>query len=124
MDPEQTAPIGAVCSGSTLFAIEASLSFSRPESQTTFDAIGALRVNLPVFLSSKDLLVLVYLSKGTGDTRLLSVLSLSGLIAGSLSVLRDFVRGSGVGFWFLTVPSLLTPSLEKQGAISSPGKGK
>ena len=65
----------------------------------------------------------MYLSKGTGDTRLLSVLSLSGLIAGSLSVLRDFVRGSGVGFWFLTVPSLLTPSLEKQGAISSPGKG-
>ena len=24
MDPEQTAPLGAVCSGSTLFAIEAS----------------------------------------------------------------------------------------------------
>ena len=27
MDPEQTAPIGAVCSGSTLFVIEASETF-------------------------------------------------------------------------------------------------
>ena len=29
VDPEQTAPIGAVCSGSTLFAIEASDTFQQ-----------------------------------------------------------------------------------------------
>ena len=29
VDPEQTAPIGAVWSGSTLFAIEASISFQQ-----------------------------------------------------------------------------------------------
>ena len=29
VDPEQTAPIGAVCSESTLFAIEASLTFQQ-----------------------------------------------------------------------------------------------
>ena len=29
VDPEQTAPMGAVCSGSTLFAIEASLTFQQ-----------------------------------------------------------------------------------------------
>ena len=44
MDPEQTAPIGAVLSVSTLFAIEASKYFSRREKQTTFVVIGALRV--------------------------------------------------------------------------------
>ena len=44
MDPDQTAPIGAACSGSTLLAIEASFKhFSRREKQTTFVAIGALR---------------------------------------------------------------------------------
>ena len=57
---------------------------------------------LPVLLSSKDLLALVFLSKCTGEGILRSVLSLSGLMAGSLSILRDFARGSGVGFWFLT----------------------
>ena len=40
MDPDQTAPIEAVWSGSTLFAIEASWTFQ----QITFVAIGALRV--------------------------------------------------------------------------------
>ena len=40
VDPEQTAPIGAVCSGSTIFAIEFKY-FSRREKQTTFGAIGA-----------------------------------------------------------------------------------
>ena len=51
MNPEQTAPIGAVCFGSTLFAVEASKHFSRREKQTTFVASGALRVNELLFLS-------------------------------------------------------------------------
>ena len=42
-DPEQTAPIGAVRSGSTLF-VRFLKHFSRREKQTTFVAIGALRV--------------------------------------------------------------------------------
>ena len=41
MDPDQTAPIGAVCSGSTLFVGKASKTFQ----QTTFVVIGILRVN-------------------------------------------------------------------------------
>ena len=45
VDPEQTAPIGAVWSGSTLFAIGAR-DFSRWEKQMTFVVIGALRVNI------------------------------------------------------------------------------
>ena len=44
MDPEQSAPIGAVLSGSTLFSIEASQTFQQTRKQTTFVAIGALRV--------------------------------------------------------------------------------
>ena len=44
MDPEQSAPIGAVLSGSTLFSIEASYTFQQTRKQTTFVAIGALRV--------------------------------------------------------------------------------
>ena len=45
VDPEQTAPIGAVIgavwSGSTLFAIETTYKhFSKQERQTTFVAIG------------------------------------------------------------------------------------
>ena len=44
MDPEQTAPIGAVLSRSTLFALEASLTFQQMRKQTTFVAIGTLRV--------------------------------------------------------------------------------
>ena len=55
VDPYQTAPIGAVCSGSALFASILNLSvllgnyFSRRLQQTTFsDAffLGALRINL------------------------------------------------------------------------------
>ena len=42
MNPEQTAPLGAVCSGSTLFALRPLKYFSRLEKQTTFVAIGAL----------------------------------------------------------------------------------
>ena len=54
VDPEQTAPLGAVCSGSTLFASILNSSvmlgsyFSRRLQQTTFsDAffLGALRIN-------------------------------------------------------------------------------
>ena len=42
MDPKQSAPIGAVLSGSTLFYIEA--SFQQTRKQKTFVAIGALKV--------------------------------------------------------------------------------
>ena len=44
-DPDQTAPIGAVWSGSTLFALGLLKHFSRREKQTPFVAIGALRSN-------------------------------------------------------------------------------
>ena len=50
VDPDQTAPIGAVCSGPTLFAsiLNWSVMFGNHLQQTTFsDAffLGALRVN-------------------------------------------------------------------------------
>ena len=59
VDPDQTAPIGAVCSGSTLFAsiLNSSVMLGKYLQQTTFsDAffLGALRVNIyfhPVNLS-------------------------------------------------------------------------
>ena len=51
MDPEQTAPVGAVCSGSTLFAsiLNSSVKLGNYLQQTTsaddiFRCIGALRV--------------------------------------------------------------------------------
>ena len=49
VDPDQTAPIGAVCSGSTLFAsiLDSSVMLGNYMKQTTFsDAffLGALRV--------------------------------------------------------------------------------
>ena len=44
MDPEQSAPIGAVLFVSTLFSIVASQTFQLTRKQTTFVAIGALRV--------------------------------------------------------------------------------
>ena len=44
VDPEQTAPIGAVWSGSTLFAIGASLTFQQTRKADNFVVIGALRV--------------------------------------------------------------------------------
>ena len=53
VDPEKTAPIEAICSGSTLFSIEVSKilkHFSRREKQTIFVAIGALRVKLTLIL--------------------------------------------------------------------------
>ena len=36
VDPEQTAPIGAVCSGPTLFAIEAFLTFQQTRKADDF----------------------------------------------------------------------------------------
>ena len=45
VDPEQTAPIGAVWFGSTLFALEATKTLQQTRNQTNFVAIGALRVN-------------------------------------------------------------------------------
>ena len=45
MDPDQTAPIGAVRSGSTLFVTEATETFYR----MTFVAIGPLRVKISEF---------------------------------------------------------------------------
>ena len=45
--PGTTAPIGAVWSGSTLFAIEASEHFGRREKQTIFVVVSVLRVNAP-----------------------------------------------------------------------------
>ena len=60
VDPDQTAPIGAVCSGSTLFAsilnssvmlgnyfIFAAADFSRRHFQIHF-FLGALRVKIPI----------------------------------------------------------------------------
>ena len=51
VDPDQTAPIGAVCSGSTLFVsiLNSSILLGNYLQQTTFsDAffLGALRVNI------------------------------------------------------------------------------
>ena len=45
VDPDQTAPIGAVCSGFTLFDQEASKTFQQMAKQTTFVGIGALWIN-------------------------------------------------------------------------------
>ena len=55
MDPDQTAPIGAVCSGSTLFAsiLNSSVMLGNYLQQTTFsDAffLGTLRVKPPTLL--------------------------------------------------------------------------
>ena len=44
MDQDQTAPVGAVSSGSTLFVIGLLKHFSRREKQTNFVLISALRV--------------------------------------------------------------------------------
>ena len=55
VDPDQTAPIDAVCSGSTLFAsiLNLSVILSNYLQQTTFsDAffLGALRVKLAIYI--------------------------------------------------------------------------
>ena len=44
MDPEQTAPKGAACSGPTLFVMEASQPLQQIRKQTIFVVIGALKV--------------------------------------------------------------------------------
>ena len=64
MDPDQTAPIGAICSGSTLFAsmLYSSVILGNYLQQTTFsDAffLGALRVNTVY----KDIVILTWLIK-------------------------------------------------------------
>ena len=48
MEPFQTAPTGAVCSGSSLFVKKKRLQrhFSRCQKQTTLVEIGALRVKI------------------------------------------------------------------------------
>ena len=46
VDPEQTAPIGAVLSGSILFSIDDSLTFQQTRKQATFVVIGALWVKI------------------------------------------------------------------------------
>ena len=78
VEPEQTAPIGAVWTGSTLFAIEASKHFSRRGKQTTTVAVGALRVNS--FLASGDFCRLLITFANSLDpdlkTDVLSVLTL------------------------------------------------
>ena len=48
MDPEQTAPIGAVCSGSTLFAIEASETFQQTRKAGDFCCDLRIKVNTPI----------------------------------------------------------------------------
>ena len=54
VDPYQTAPIGAVWSGSMLFVIETSKHFGRQQKQRTFVVIGALTVNEAIsFKNSK-----------------------------------------------------------------------
>ena len=67
VDPDQTAPIGAVCSGSTLFAsiLNSSVMFGNYLQQTTFsDAffLGALRVNTPLSLHFNQKYLLINLA--------------------------------------------------------------
>ena len=50
MDPDQTAPPGAVRSGSTLFDKEAAKTIQQTRKQTTFVVIGALGVKGCVLL--------------------------------------------------------------------------
>ena len=66
VDPDQTAPIGAVCSGSTLFAsiLISSVMLGNYLQQTTsaddiLDSffLGALRVKIVSILSTCDILV-------------------------------------------------------------------
>ena len=45
MDPDRTAPTGAVQSGSMLFVKEASKTFQQTTKQTRFVVINDLRVN-------------------------------------------------------------------------------
>ena len=59
MDPDQTAPLGAVCSGSTLFAsiLNSSVMLGNFFQQTTFLDVfflGALRVNFSFHLMNSD----------------------------------------------------------------------
>ena len=48
MEPDKTAPIRAVLSGSTLFVEEASKTFQQTKKADNFVVIGALRVNTKI----------------------------------------------------------------------------
>ena len=50
VDPDQTAPLGAVWSGSTLFAEMAFKNHKQMTKQTTVVVIGALRVKIFILL--------------------------------------------------------------------------
>ena len=50
MDPDQTSPIRAVLSESTLFVGKASKTFSRRQKQTNFAVIDALRVKQDLYM--------------------------------------------------------------------------
>ena len=76
VDPDQTAPIGAVCSGSTLFAFILNLSVMLSnylQQMTSADDIfrciflGALRVNFDLSLHKYPDLVCT-ISEGTGES--------------------------------------------------------
>ena len=45
VEPDKTAPIGAVLSGSTLFVVGASKTFQQTKKADNFVVIGAFRVN-------------------------------------------------------------------------------
>ena len=68
VDPNQTAPIGAVCSGSTLFAsiLNSSVMLGNYSQQTTFSYaffLGALRVNIDL-LAKKQPRKITFFKKG------------------------------------------------------------
>ena len=67
MDPDQTAPGGAVRSGSTLFAKMTFKITSRLQKQTTIVVIGSLRVNMALdkalFFIGKVLIIFLLLHK-------------------------------------------------------------
>ena len=90
VDPEQTAPIGAVRSGSTRFAIEASKTFQQTRKADDFVAIGALRVN--------ECVVGIITSEADPNLRTLGVplscLTASRLVASILRVVSCFLLRS------------------------------
>ena len=107
VDPDQTAPIGAVCSGSTLFASILNLSvmlgnylqqttsaddFSRRHFQKHF-FLGALRVNV---LSSSEI---IFLRK----KELIALLQLSSCCRVAVSIVCLFLAVPWVGLWYVLV---------------------
>ena len=96
VDPDQTAPKGAVWSGSTLFAEVTFNVTSRRQKQTTKVVIGALRVNFltchnlifvkfpPNFLISKNCFDLVYESVKTHFIQTISSSTLKVCASGDM----------------------------------------